>query len=231
MFTHATQCMKDVLDPPVSAFSLSLYRHPFLYTLFSSRFTFIINNNKKVADISILGIGRTFTPRNNNFLPSQLAHDPDSWTAAHLLQLKMEYEVLVNNYGCKVQIYTVQDYPPPPSEFLLLPPLDSLYKVYMRNQELPQPEDSRPVMPPSQRALSQQMMKSWIPWETNIRKSNNSRMLQQLVFHTQQIIKTTSTQDLDPLPLANNDHASVLPFEMYSLDPGEPPSRTLNWKP
>jgi hypothetical protein len=49
MFTRASQCVRGVLDPPVSAFSLSLYRHPFLYTLFSSRFTLIINNklNKK----------------------------------------------------------------------------------------------------------------------------------------------------------------------------------------
>ena len=39
--------MRDVLDPPVSAFSLSLYRHPFLYTLFSSHFTLIINNKQK----------------------------------------------------------------------------------------------------------------------------------------------------------------------------------------
>jgi hypothetical protein len=45
MFTRATQCVRDVLNPPVSVFSLSLYRHPFLYTLFSSRFTLIINNN------------------------------------------------------------------------------------------------------------------------------------------------------------------------------------------
>jgi hypothetical protein len=44
MFTRATQCMRGVLDPPVSAFSLALYRHPFLYTLFSSWFTLIINN-------------------------------------------------------------------------------------------------------------------------------------------------------------------------------------------
>jgi hypothetical protein len=42
-------------------------------------------------------------------------------------------------------------------------------------------------------------------------------MLQQLAFHTQQIIEATSTQDLDPLPLTNNDHPSVLPFEMYTL--------------
>ncbi len=46
MFTHTTQCIRDVLDSPVSSFSLSLYRPPFLYTLFSSRFTLIINNNK-----------------------------------------------------------------------------------------------------------------------------------------------------------------------------------------
>ncbi len=100
----------------------------------------------------------------------------------------------------------------------------------MRNQELPQPGDSRPVMPPSQNALSKQMMKKWEPWETNIRKSNNSRMVQQLAFHTQQIIKSTSTQDLDPRTLVNNDHPSVLPFEMYALDPGESPTLSLNWK-
>ncbi len=117
-------------------------------------------------------------------------------------------------------MYTVQDHPPPPSEFLLLPSLDNLYKVYVWNQELPQSGDSPPVMSPSQHALSQQMMKKWIPRETNIRKSNNPRMIQQLAFHTQQIIKTTSTQDLDPLSLDNNDHTSVLPFEMYVLESG-----------
>ncbi len=31
MFTRATQCVWDVLDPPVSVFSLPLYRHPFFY--------------------------------------------------------------------------------------------------------------------------------------------------------------------------------------------------------
>ena len=75
------------------------------------------------------------------------------------------------------------------------------------------------------------MVKKWEQWETNMRKSNNPRMLQQLFLHTQQIIKVTSTQDLDPLPLVNNDHTSVLPLEMYVIEPGEPPSRTLNWKP
>ena len=78
-----------------------------------------------------------------------------------------------------------------------------------------QSPNSRPVMPPSQSALSMQMMKKWEPWETNMRKSNNPRMLQQLAFHTQQIIKSTSTQEfVDPRPLTNNDHPSVLPFEM-----------------
>jgi hypothetical protein len=46
---RSTQCVRGVLDPPVSAISLSLYRHPFLYTLFSSRFTLIINNNTSVS--------------------------------------------------------------------------------------------------------------------------------------------------------------------------------------
>ncbi len=67
----------------------------------------------------------------------------------------MEYEVLKNKYGCKVQeMYTVQDHPPPPSEFLLLPSLDILYKTYVRNQELPQLGDSRPVRSPSEHTLS-----------------------------------------------------------------------------
>jgi hypothetical protein len=78
------------------------------------------------------------------WLPNQLAHDPDSWTSPHLLSLKMDDPVLVNEYGCKVQeMYTVQDHPPPPNESLLLPPLNSLYKTHVRNQELPQPGDSR----------------------------------------------------------------------------------------
>jgi hypothetical protein len=75
------------------------------------------------------------------------------------------------------------------------------------------------------------MMGKWEPWETNMLKSNNSRMLRPLTLHTQQIIKVTSTQDLDPLPLSNNDHPSVLPCEMYVIESGEPPSWSLTWKP
>ncbi len=125
----------------------------------------------------------------------------------------------------------MEDHPPSPNESLLLPPLDSLHKTHARNQELPQPGDCRPVMTPSQCVISKQMMKKWEPWETNMRKSNNSRILQHLTLHTQQITKATSTQDLDPRPLTNNDHPSVLPFEMYVIEPGEPPSRSLSWKP
>jgi hypothetical protein len=31
--------------------------------------------------------------------PNQVVHDPDTWTAPHLLHLKSEYDVLVNKYG------------------------------------------------------------------------------------------------------------------------------------
>ena len=50
-------------------------------------------------------------------------------------------------------------------------------------------------------------------------------------LHSQQIIKATSTQDLDPRPLANHDHPSILPFEMHAIEPGETPSRILKWSP
>ena len=127
-------------------------------------------------------------------------------------------------------MYIVQDQPLPPSETLLLPPLESLYKVYTRNQELPQPGDSRPVLPPSQHTLSKQMMKKWEVWEENIAKVTNKRILEQMAFHAPQVIRATSTQDLDPLPLASNDYPSVLPHEMYALEPGDIPSRILSWK-
>jgi len=73
---------------------------------------------------------------------------------------------------------TVQDHPPPPTEFLLVPPLDNLYKDHVGNQVLPQSGDSRPVMSPSQNTLSKEMMKKWETWEINIRKSNNQRIFQ-----------------------------------------------------
>ena len=133
------------------------------------------------------------------------------------------------------EMYTVQDpeTQTPPSEFLLLPPLHYLHKANVRNQEPPQPGDSRPVMTPSQRVLFGQMTRTWEIWNTNIRKSNNNRMMQQLDFHVQKIIPTTSVQDLHPRPCADNAHTSVLPFEMTAIEPGdgEIPTRKLTWKP
>ena len=161
-----------------------------------------------------------------------MVHDPDTWTTPHLLQLKSEYEILVDKYGCVVQeTFTVQDPPAPPSDTLLLPPLKCLYKANERIQERPQPGDSRPVLPPSQRTLSRQIMRNWEPWTTNTGKSNNHRMFQQLSFHKQQTIKTVRVQDLDPSPCVDNAHESVLTHEMTAIEPSEIPSRTLTWKP
>jgi hypothetical protein len=56
-------------------------------------------------------------------------------------------------------------------------------------------------------------------------------MLQQLVFHKNQTIKTTRVQDLDPRPCTNNAHESVLSHEMTDIEPSEIPSLTLAWTP
>jgi hypothetical protein len=56
-------------------------------------------------------------------------------------------------------------------------------------------------------------------------------MIQELVFHTQETIKVTGTQDLDPRFLSVNDHMSVLPHEMYVSETSETPSLILTWKP
>ena len=129
------------------------------------------------------------------------------------------------------ETFTVQDPLASPSETLLLPPLKYLYKVNEHIQERPQPGDSRPVMSPSQRTLSRQIMRKWEPWTTNIGKSNNHRMLQQLAFHKRQTIKATRVQDLDPRPCADNAHESVLAHEMAAVEPTEIPSRTLACTP
>jgi hypothetical protein len=78
------------------------------------------------------------------WLPNQTAQDPHSWYVPNLLNFKKGYDILLNNHNCKVQeMYTVEDHPPSPNEFLLLPPLERIYKTHVRNQELPQPGDSR----------------------------------------------------------------------------------------
>ena len=130
---------------------------------------------------------------------------------------------------CRQEMFTVQDPPVPPSDILLLSPLKCLYKVNVHIQDRPQPGNSRPVFPPSQRTLSRQIMRNWEPWTTNNGKSNNHRILQQLAFHKQQIIKTTSVQDLDPRSSSNNPHESVLTHEMEAIEQGENPSRTLTY--
>ena len=73
------------------------------------------------------------------------------------------------------------------------------------------------VMSPSQNEISKTMMKKWEQWETNMQNSRNPHMLQQLTFHSQQIIKATSTQDLDPRPVGNNDHPSILPDSAFPV--------------
>ncbi len=75
-----------------------------------------------------------------------------------------------------------------------------------------------------------QVMKKWDFWDSSIDNANK-RMLEQWAFHKPQTVKATSTFDLDPPPLAANDYPSVLSYEMFALEPGDPPSRTLTWKP
>jgi hypothetical protein len=86
------------------------------------------------------------------------------------------------------------------------------------------------VMPPSQHTLSRQMMKNMDIWVDKIANVTNRRMLEQWALHKPQTIKTTSTEDLDPVSLADNDHPSVLTHELFVLETGDPPSRTLTWK-
>ena len=123
------------------------------------------------------------------------------------------------------------DPPASPSDTLLLPPLKYLYKVNEHIQERPQTGDSRLVMSPSQSTLSRQIMRKWEPWKTNIGKSNNHRMLQQLAFHKRQTIKPTRIQDLDPRSWTDNVHESVLTHEMEDIEPTEIPSHTIAWTP
>ncbi len=51
------QCMWDVLDPPGSVFSLSLYRHPSIYILFSYRFTSCNKQQLRVYVVEYDGSG------------------------------------------------------------------------------------------------------------------------------------------------------------------------------
>ena len=51
----------------------------------------------------------------------------------YMIGFKREYDILVDKYGCLVQeTFTVQDLPAPPSDILLLSPLNDLHMVTVR---------------------------------------------------------------------------------------------------
>ncbi len=106
-----------------------------------------------------------------------------------------------------------------------------LYYLLLKLLKSTKAISSREKKNPSQNAISKHMMNKWDPWEKSMQKSKNPRMLHQLTLHSQQIIKETSTQDLDPRSLANHDHPSILPYEMHAIESGETPSRILKWSP
>ena len=104
----------------------------------------------------------------------------------------------------------------PPVDTLLLPPLESLHSATVRNQERPQPGESRPVLSPSQRTLSRQLMRAWEPWTTIIATSQNTRILDHLAFRNPLTIQAKNEQDLNPRPCATNALPSVLAHEMMA---------------
>ena len=188
----------------------------------------IAQMSAKVAMASrFLGMVGSLPPSEQSlWFPHQNVQDPNTWTMSHLMQFKHDYNILENKYNCVVQeSFVVQDPPAPPSDTLLLPPLTSLHSALARNQELPQPGESRPVLPPTQRTLSRQIMKKWLPWTTILSSSSNTRMLEQLTLRTPLIIDATKAQDLNPAPCSNIDYPSVLSHELMALEPGEQPSR------
>ena len=64
----------------------------------------IAQTSAKVAmESRFLGLVGSLTPEEQNlWFPNQMAHDPDTCTAPHLLQRKREYDNLLNNHGCLV---------------------------------------------------------------------------------------------------------------------------------
>ena len=102
------------------------------------------------------------------------------------------------------------DSPSPPSDILHLSPLTSLHSTTAHNMKLPQSGESRPVLPPSQRTISRQLMRSWSPWKTTIDVISNTRILEKLVLHTPRTIHSTNEQDLNLRTCVINDHPSVL---------------------
>ena len=60
----------------------------------------ITQTSVKVAMSSrFLGLVVSLPPDEQNLcLPNQVVHDPDTWTTPHLLQVKREYDILVDKY-------------------------------------------------------------------------------------------------------------------------------------
>jgi hypothetical protein len=110
-----------------------------------------------------LGLMGSLPPdKQHLWFPNQVGqHDPGTWTLTHRLQVKSEYVIHVDKYACIVlETYTVQDPPAAPSDNLLLLSPKCLLTDTVRVQELPQPGDSRPVLSPSVRTLSRQIMRN-----------------------------------------------------------------------
>ena len=79
----------------------------------------IAQTSAKVAMASrFLGLVGSLSPDGQNlWLPNQVIHDPDTWTAPHLLRLKREYEILVDKYDTDVSCRKLSR-----CKTLLLPP-------------------------------------------------------------------------------------------------------------
>ena len=110
----------------------------------------------------------------------------------------------------------------PPVDTLLLPPLESLHSATVRNQERPQPGESRPVLSPSQRTLSRQLMRAWEHSFPRLKAPPG--MLEQLAFRTALTIHATNEQNLNSRPCADNAHFSVLAHEMMAIELCEKPT-------
>ena len=116
----------------------------------------IVQISTKVTIVSrFLGLVGSLPPDEQHlWFPNQVVQVPGTWTLTHLLQVKGEYDILVDQFACIVQeMYTVQDPSAPPSDNLS-PPLKCLHTATVRIQKLPQPGDSRPVLSPSVRLIS-----------------------------------------------------------------------------
>ena len=158
--------------------------------------------------------------------------NPRTWTLTHLLQLKQEYDNLQRK--CTTVSYRnrmwskIRQLPLRTLSYCLPSPV-FIRSLHVIGSSLIRGE-SRPLLSPTQRSLSWQIMKTWASWSEVITPSQKSRMLEKLTLRTPLTIDSTKEQDLDPQSSSNIDHPSVLTHEMMTIEPGENPSRNLTWK-